>query len=76
MPAILPAIAVLGLLLPSRLIVLVEEVRRSGDLEVWRSGGRVGMEPQRPGGRAGIEAQRSSVRAAMEVGSAGALEVV
>jgi hypothetical protein len=38
MPAILPAIAVPGLLLLSRLIVLVEEVWRFGGLGVWRPG--------------------------------------
>jgi hypothetical protein len=53
MPAILPIIAVRALLLPSRLIVLVEEAWRPGGL--CRSGGRVGMEAQRPGGRVGLQ---------------------
>jgi hypothetical protein len=60
MPALLPAIAVPGLL-PSHLIVLVDEVWRSWrscrhgaveGLEAWRHGGCGGLEV-RSGGRGG-----------------------
>ena len=68
MPAICP-IAVPGLLLPSRLIVLVEEVWRSGDrvglevvevvqvVQVMQAWSRRGLETWRYGGRGGMKAR-------------------